>query len=874
MARRDPTRSIRLKDEMAAGPPPGGPDSGLNRAMADLSASAEIRDRNQLPSKVKVITPQVILNIVQGVTDRMGIEVDRDEFNQLVMQQTQSEMRLQQTQEKLEHYKEEYKKVYEAWQQTRELLQQAQVGEAGGGDIAQEYEAQIAELQQRNANAVDTYMDLQQQLDQTTEQYGVLEEQLQQLENALLQRDAEIERVQHESAGPDVSAELEQANERINALQAELEQAQAAAQQASSTGAEALETELADLRRKLKDAERKGAKFENLETELEQLRNAEGAWLEDKRRLASQLSNETNNRRSVEEKLEAIQAGKELPAAAKAVEERAKKSESELEQVRAELAKLKEDLAKSGNAAKELGMLKRKFEGVEAELESLRGAEGKWLEDKRRLAAQLVNETNLRQELEKKLTGELAEAKAATEAGKKKLQAVSAFEKERDKALKDRDIADRSLNVIEGEIEKLRAERDAARRELKEMQLKLNARHEHVAKLAPQLNDANKELERLRAKSTDLEKEANELRSRLQQAEKQAEGAADTTEVEKQLAQSQDDNRILQGRLEASRKEVERLRATQRELEELERAHKKTAGELVRVGGALTNAESAAERAREEIRGLREKTEQAAERRHEAEKSLVESRARLESEHQLREEQAQRIRQLEDALKRERETVDSSAPAAALESLSAQLATEREKWERVTADKDREIDDVRRRLDEAELRENELASQLEGIELSKQDVMRAKALAGQRRAQIERMQADVEGARRQAKEAEVYWKSEIDEFRQAVGEHLEAAERGDEGADQRLQKLMETMKVGLADKYAKLRRRNSRAEKELSDVKDKLAAIERILAKREDEERRLRKIIEEMESKGRAPAKKKATATRKAAPKKKGARKK
>lgn len=419
MARREPTRSIRLKDEIAAGPPPGGPDSGLNRAMADLSASAEIRDRNQLPSRVKVITPQVILNIVQGVTDRMGMEVDRDEFNNLVMQQTQMEMRMQQTQDKLEQYKAEYKKVYDAWQQTRELLQQAQSGEAGAQDFAQDYEAQIAELQQRNANAVDTYMDLQQQLDQTTEQYGILEEQLQQLENALLQRDAEIARVQEQAAGADNSAALEQANERINALESELEQARSEAQQASAADTEALETELADLRRKLKDAERGHAKFENLEVELEQLRNAEGAWLEEKRRLANQLSNETNNRRSVEEKLEAIQQGKELPAAAKAIEERATKAESELEQVRAELKKLNDDLAKSGNAAKELGMLKRKFEGVEAELESLRGAEGKWLEDKRRLASQLVNETNLRQELEKKLTGELQEAQAANEAGKK-----------------------------------------------------------------------------------------------------------------------------------------------------------------------------------------------------------------------------------------------------------------------------------------------------------------------------------------------------------------------------------------------------------------------------------------------------------------------
>ncbi len=298
---------------------------------------------------------------------------------------------------------------------------------------------------------------------------------------------------------------------------------------------------------------------------------------------------------------------------------------------------------------------------------------------------------------------------------------------------------------------------------------------------------------------------------------------------------------------------------------------------MTRVGGALANAETAAEQARNELLSLREKIEQANERRHEAEKQLAESRAKLESEHRIRDEQSWRIQLLEESLQRERQTVDSSAPAAALESLSAQLATEREKWERVTGEKETEIEELRAKLADGELRENELASQLEGIELSKQDVMRAKALAGQRRAQIERMQADVEGARRQAKEAEGYWKGEMDEFRAAVAEHLEAAERGDEGSDQRLQKLMEDMKVGLADKYAKLRRRNNKVEKDLRDTGDKLAAIERILARREEEEARLRKIIEELEKKEKLPGAKKATksgAARKPAAKKKASRKK
>jgi chromosome segregation ATPase len=122
------------------------------------------------------------------------------------------------------------------------------------------------------------------------------------------------------------------------------------------------------------------------------------------------------------------------------------------------------------------------------------------------------------------------------------------------------------------------------------------------------------------------------------------------------------------------------------------------------------------------------------------------------------------------------------------------------------------------------------------------------------------MQAEVESARRQAKDTEDYWKSEMDAFRGAVAEHLEAAERGDEGADQRLQKLMEKLKAGIADKYAKLRRRNNRVEKELQDVKDKLGAVERILAKREDEERRLRKLIDQLETGEGSKAAKKSSA--------------
>lgn len=515
MARRDTgTRSIKLPGggqparpqqqpaRRPAGPPP---TDDVGRAMADLDASAQIRDRSQLPSKVKVITPQVIMNIVQSVTDKFGMDagIDREEFNQLIMQQTQMEMRLQQANEKVENYKAEYKKVYDAFTNAQNLLKQAQAGQAGNEQFLDQYEQQIAELQQRNAAAVDTYMDLQQQLDSVTQQYSALEAALQQRDNDYAQLQQQlIELEQGGVAAADAQAEADQLREQIaqleqqladmenasaeaseginqeaslreqaererdelngqlTALQAELDQVRGELAQTSegaSEEAQALQQQVEDLKRQLKQGERSHAKYENMEIELEKLRTQEGAWLEEKRRLASQLSNETNNRRAAEEKLKAIEMGETLPEASKAVEERAKKAEadaqgakqeldqlkkelekakagaskadevsgelaqakSELEKTRADLKQLNEDLGKAGNAAKELGMLKRKFENVEAELEGLRASEGKWLEEKRRMAAQLSNETNLRRELEQKMKAELADAQSENEAGKK-----------------------------------------------------------------------------------------------------------------------------------------------------------------------------------------------------------------------------------------------------------------------------------------------------------------------------------------------------------------------------------------------------------------------------------------------------------------------
>ena len=188
--------------------------------MADLDASAQIRDRSQLPSKVKVITPQVIMNIVQSVTDKFGMDsgIDREEFNQLVMQQTQMEMRLQQAQDKVENYKAEYKKVYDAYTNAQELLKQAQTGQAGNEQFLDQYEQQIAELQQRNAQAVDTYMNLQQQLDSITEQYSALEAALQQKDEEAAQLQQQL--MEAESGGAAATQAQQEADELREQLQA------------------------------------------------------------------------------------------------------------------------------------------------------------------------------------------------------------------------------------------------------------------------------------------------------------------------------------------------------------------------------------------------------------------------------------------------------------------------------------------------------------------------------------------------------------------------------------------------------------------------------------------------------------------------------
>jgi hypothetical protein len=88
---------------------------------------------------------------------------------------------------------------------------------------------------------------------------------------------------------------------------------------------------------------------------------------------------------------------------------------------------------------------------------------------------------------------------------------------------------------------------------------------------------------------------------------------------------------------------------------------------------------------------------------------------------------------------------------------------------------------------------------------------------------------------------------------QRVHSHLEAAEKGEEGADQRLVKLLEEHKVGVFDKYAKLRTKHNRTQKELDEASEQLKVLEKLLAKREIEDDKMRKAIDKKES-SRKPA--------------------
>jgi chromosome segregation ATPase len=240
--------------------------------------------------------------------------------------------------------------------------------------------------------------------------------------------------------------------------------------------------------------------------------------------------------------------------------------------------------------------------------------------------------------------------------------------------------------------------------------------------------------------------------------------------------------------------------------------------------------------------------------------SLAEVRARLEAEMQVRIERDRRITVLEAEVSEEREKRMNSAPASAMESLAAaveserkladdRLAAERDKWEtRHKAD----LEELQRQRDltrEAEMEAAAIQDRIDELEgksqEAKQESIEAKRLSGQRRAQIERMQAEVERARTSEHEKEVYWKNEMISLETKIRSHLEAAERKEPGADTRMVRVLEEVGVGVFEKYAKARKRLNKLEKDHEAAGVKIKTLQKVIDAHQKQGALLKKLEEQ-----------------------------
>jgi chromosome segregation ATPase len=606
--------------------------------------------------------------------------------------------------------------------------------------------------------------------------------------------------------------------------------------------------ELERLRKRAEEAEAENQKttrkFEEQAEKLAELQQA----LKDRDERIAELEDQLKAKAADSDRLGAVQKHEqELAEELADAKAEAETAHSARDAAQAELKTLNEKLQQALKDEGKAAELQRKLEARDHQI----GVAQQQLTD-------LRDELKLEEEERARAAEDLRKAREAEERAMEQADAL------------EREVEELKAKLAEAE-ESATASADGLFSQLEELKGKLaeseDARSSEVASLKEQLKKAGEESDDarelreenagLKARNDEIARKRDEVLNGLQAAVSELDAMKEVLaerDVDLRTARGERDEALKQA--DELRRELEGLKALQAEIDALEEKRQQAVDELLRANTTVANTEVAAEKARDEVRALKEKFEQAVEQRHEAEKQLVEARAKLDAEQELRREAKSRIEQLEDALQREREQVDKSAPAEALSSLSAQLANERTKWESRIAERESELEDMRSRLREAEGRESDLAAQLESVELSKQDANRAKALAGQRRAQIERMQSDVETARRQAKDSESYWKNEMNEFQAMVSSHLLAAENKEEGSDKKLQGLLEELGIGIADKYAKLRKRANRTDKELEETKDKLQAVERILAKREEEDSRVKKIVKELE----APKKK---ATRK-----------
>lgn len=505
--------------------------------------------------------------------------------------------------------------------------------------------------------------------------------------------------------------------------------------------------------------------------------------------------------------------------------------------------------------------LEEESEDLKAELETARNSLTVMEEEVASLLKRMENSATGTEQLQSQLKNEKASNEDAERALKK-------AELERDELRQKLDDAELASSELSKEIDEVFNENDQFKKdqesaiiEKEALQKQLDGTEEQQLQLTQELQTLNEELatakaenaasEELLTQAAELEKENDALKDRNEEIKRKRDDVVnglelatqEMTQLEKALAERDLDQRELRHQLDTANAKLE------------EALNDTSNSDALKT--ELQAAKDATEKSISEFSDLQKKLETAVEDRHSAEKDLVKAEAKIEADQGIRNEQSLRVKQLEDDLRRERDTVDRSAPAGALESLAGQMSDDRKHWEDENEAQRAELKDLRKRLTDAELLEGELSTQLESSQGNEKDANRAKALAGQRRSQIERMQKDVESARRQAKESEAYWKTEMAGFKNKLTEHLEAAERGDEDADKKLVKLMETLKVGVFDKYAKLRKSNNRLKKQHKDTKDTLSAVERILAKKQEEEDRLRKIVDRLESGIKKPAKKK-----------------
>ncbi len=528
----------------------GAPTDDVGSAMANLDRNAQVRSKHDLPDRVKVITPQVIEGIVHSIIDKYVTDgVTADELAKLTSENTQMQLRMQQMQGRDQSSREELGRLQAYVDELQGMLDAHVQGRASADQNVQYYETQIRDLQQKNAQMVDLYADAQRQVEeaaqaaqeneaaldhtagelvaardalataeeelektrsnvsqdgaeaeQFAEQLGAdleaqkasnaeLQQRVEELEASLAERAENIN--QERTARERVERELDAANGRLTAIESEsdkLKQNAGANQEAQAKIAD-LESEVLTLREKLvhnnensssglrelqeknrklsdqvRDAAVKERKYEQIDAELEKLRQSEGKWLEERRNMAAQLSHETNLRRDVEQKLKAIEKGEVSPGG-KALEDRLaqekKKYDEELnqltekvrkaekdaalakqatelqastqekllerderiiklekelaaakanaqvggEQAKGEIGKSEEKIKRLNEQVRELSMVARKYENVAAELEALRQSEGKWLEEKRVMASQVTHEADLRKQLETKMQG-------------------------------------------------------------------------------------------------------------------------------------------------------------------------------------------------------------------------------------------------------------------------------------------------------------------------------------------------------------------------------------------------------------------------------------------------------------------------------------